>query len=188
MTKTIKARYGILAVSLLLILGFGFLPAPAGMTQSAMRVIGIFLGTLLLWLTVSIDWPSLLCMAALAAVPELGVNAVLSASFGNSTFAFLMFTFLCTYALSQTPFVRRCAVWFVSSRMAQKGPWQLTWLFFLSVIFLGLFISPTVLFVIYLPIIEEIYAVLGIFGLLIGDLLMALLDPRINLAQKGATR
>ena len=25
-------------------------------------------------------------------------------------------------------------------------------------------------------------------GLLIGDLLMALLDPRINLAQKGATR
>lgn len=132
------------------------------MTQSAMRVIGIFLGTLLLWLTVSIDWPSLLCMAALAAVPELGVNAVLSASFGNSTFAFLMFTFLCTYALSQTPFVRRCAVWFVSSRMAQKGPWQLTWLFFLSVIFLGLFISPTVLFVIYLPIIEEIYAVLGI--------------------------
>lgn len=35
------------------------------MTQSAMRVIGIFLGTLLLWLTVSIDWPSLLCMAAL---------------------------------------------------------------------------------------------------------------------------
>ena len=86
----------------------------------------------------------------------------LSASFGNSTFAFLMFTFLCTYALSQTPFVRRCAVWFVSSRMAQKGPWQLTWLFFLSVIFLGLFISPTVLFVIYLPIIEEIYAVLGI--------------------------
>ena len=162
MTKTIKARYGILAVSLLLILGFGFLPAPAGMTQSAMRVIGIFLGTLLLWLTVSIDWPSLLCMAALAAVPEQGVNAVLSASFGNSTFAFLMFTFLCTYALSQTPFVRRCAVWFVSSRMAQKGPWQLTWLFFLSVIFLGLFISPTVLFVIYLPIIEEIYAVLGI--------------------------
>ena len=33
-----------------------------------------------------------------------------------------------------------------------------------------------------------IYAVLGIFGLLIGDLMMALLDPRINLAQKGATR
>ena len=162
MTKTNKSRYGILAVSLLLILGFGFLPAPAGMTPSAMRVIGIFLGTLLLWLTVSIDWPSLLCMAALAAVPELGMKTVLSASFGNATFAFLMFTFLCTYALSQTPFVRRCAVWFVSSRMAQKGPWQLTWLFFLSVIVLGLFISPTVLFVIYLPIIEEIYMVLGL--------------------------
>lgn len=87
------------------------------MTQSAMRVIGIFLGTLLLWLTVSIDWPSLLCMAALAAVPELGVNAVLSASFGNSTFAFLMFTFLCTYALSQTPFVRR----------AQSGSYPAAW-------------------------------------------------------------
>ncbi len=155
-------RLGITLAALALILLFGLIPAPVGMTRSAMRVIGIFLGTLLLWLTVSIDWPSLLCMAALAAVPELGVNTILSSSFGNSTFAFLMFTFLCTYALSQTPFVRRCAVWFVSGRLARKGPWQLTLLFFASILLLGLFISPTVLFVLYLPIIEEIYQVLGI--------------------------
>ena len=159
---TNKNRTWITGAALLLLLLFGYLPAPAGMTPSAMRVIGIFAGTLLLWLTVSIDWPSLLCMAALAAVPELGMGAILSSSFGNATFAFLMFTFMCTYALSQTAFVRRCAVWFVSGRWAGRGPWQFTLLFFSSILLLGLFISPTVLFVLYLPIIEEIYQVLGV--------------------------
>ena len=136
---TNKNRTWITGAALLLLLLFGYLPAPAGMTPSAMRVIGIFAGTLLLWLTVSIDWPSLLCMAALAAVPELGMGAILSSSFGNATFAFLMFTFMCTYALSQTAFVRRCAVWFVSGRWEGRGPWQFTLLFFSSILLLGLF-------------------------------------------------
>ena len=157
-----QKRAWITAAALGIMLLFWRLPAPAGMTRAAMQVIGIFAGTLLLWLTVSIDWPSLLCMAALALVPELGMNSVLAAGFGNSTFAFLLFTFLCTYALSRTPFVRRCAVWFVSSRAARRGPWALAVLFFCSVLLLGAVISPTVLFVIYLPILEEIYAVLGI--------------------------
>jgi oligopeptide transport system permease protein len=33
-----------------------------------------------------------------------------------------------------------------------------------------------------------IYALLGIIGLLLGDLLMALVDPRIKLTKKGGSR
>ena len=162
-----QKRAWITAAALGIMLLFWLLPAPAGMTRAAMQVIGIFAGTLLLWLTVSIDWPSLLCMAALALVPELGMNSVLAAGFGNSTFAFLLFTFLCTYALSRTPFVRRCAVWFVSSRAARRGPWALAVLFFCSVLLLGAVISPTVLFVTILSLISsfkvfrEVYLMTG---------------------------
>lgn len=141
---------------------FRLLPPIPTLGASGMQVLGVFLGALILWLAVSIDWPSILCMGALALVPELSMGGLLSASFGNSTFAFLMFTFLCTYALSQTPFIRRCALAFTGSTFAKRGPWMLTLSFFASVLFVGSFISPTVLFVIYLPILEEMYAVLGL--------------------------
>ncbi|MDO5715189.1 MAG: SLC13 family permease [Tissierellia bacterium] len=136
------------------------LPEMSGLSRGGMQVMGIFLGTLILWLTVAIDWPSILCMGGLALVTGLNMKEILSSSFGNSTFAFLVFTFLCTHALSETPFIRRCAMVFVTSKWAKKGPWFLAILFFISILLVGSFISPTVLFIIYLPIIEEIYHVL----------------------------
>lgn len=164
MTANIKTKSNrkniIILISFLFILFFKYIPAPTGLSIAGMQLVGIFIGILLLWLTISIDWPSLLCLAALAFVPGLKMSTILTGSFGNSTFAFLMFTFMCTYSLSKTPFVRRCAVAFVTSQIAKKGPWHFAILFFASVIFIGCFMSPTVLFVIYLPIIEEIYSVL----------------------------
>lgn len=151
---------------ILIAISFGFifllhrLPILEGITSSQKQVIGTFAGVLILWLTVAIDWPSVLCIGALALIPELNMKGLLGASFGNATFAFLMFTFLCTYALSETPFIRRCALGFITSRFAKKGAWSLVILFFASVLFIGSFISPTVLFIIYLPIIEEMYSVL----------------------------
>ena len=81
-----------ISAALLCITGFRFLPTPSGMTSSAMQVLGIFIGALILWLTLSIDWPSLLALAALVTVPELTMGSVLTNSLGNSTVAFLLFT------------------------------------------------------------------------------------------------
>lgn len=153
-------RNFIIFISLAIIFLFKLIPAPTGLPQAGMEVLGIFIGCLILWLTISIDWPSFLCIGLLGLMPMLGFNNVLASSFGNSTFAFLMFTFICTYALSETPFLRRCALFFITSPIAKKGSWHFVILFFFSVIFVGSFISPTVLFVIFLPILEEIYNVL----------------------------
>ncbi|MDF2803838.1 MAG: sodium:sulfate symporter [Anaerocolumna sp.] len=156
----------IIAISLIFIFFFKHIPAPVGMTQAGMNVIGIFLGCLILWLTIAIDWPSLLAIGAIGLMPEIGFKPILASSFGNETFAFLLATFLCTYALSETPFLRRCAISFITSPLAKKGPWQFTISFFAAVIVIGSFTSPTVLFVIFLPILEEIYT---IFKLKKGD-------------------
>lgn len=117
-----KRTISVLAALLCMVL-FRFIPAPAGLTASAMQVLGIFAGALILWMTISIDWPSMLVLAALVTVPELTMNSVLAASLGNSTVAFLMFTLMCTYALSKTAFVRRCAILFICSPVARKSPW-----------------------------------------------------------------
>lgn len=157
-----RLRAVIVGISMILILFFKFLPAPEGMTQPAMQVLGIFAGVLLLWMTISIDWPSMLCILAIAFVPGMQLNKILASTVGSSTFSFLLFTFLCTYTLSQTPFIRRCAIAFVSNPAARKGPWSFVTLYFAATLFLGSFMSPTVLVIVMLTITEEIYAVFGL--------------------------
>ena len=164
--------YITLIISLLFIFGFRYVPSPSGLSASGMQVIGIFIGVLILWLTVSIDWPSILLLGALALVPELNFSSILSGSYGNSTFVFLMFTFIVTYALGKTSYIKRIALAFITSSFAKKGPWWFATLYSASIIFLGMFISPTVLFFVYLPILEEIYNLLGLKK---GDKLAAML-------------
>lgn len=141
---------------------FFMLKPPAGLSADGMKVLGIFIGILFLWINVGIGWPSLLCVAALAFVPSLGTKAVLQSSFGNETFAFLLFTFMFTYAFSQTGYVKKIALGFVTSRFARKSPWRFSFCFFAAVLIIGCFMSPTVLFFVILPILEEIYNILGL--------------------------
>lgn len=160
--KSLSSRTYKIIIALFFIIIGRFIPAPAGLSQSAMQVLGVFAGILVLWLTLAIDWPSLLCLAALAFVPEINFNNLLAGSVGGSTFSFLLFTFMCTYAISKTPFIRRVALAFVNSKLALRGPWSFAVLFFTSALVLGLVMSPTVLFVIFLPLHNEICEVLGL--------------------------
>lgn len=132
------------------------LPTMGGLTSAGMQVLGIFAGVLVMWLTIAIHWPSLLGIAMLATVPGLNLNKLLAVSVGNSTFSFLLFTFMCTYVLSKTPFVKRCAIRFICSRIARKGSWWFLISYCASVLIIGMFMSPVVLFVIYLPILDAI--------------------------------
>ena len=151
-------------IPILIILCFvgQFIPSVNGLSSDAFGVIFIFIGVLLLWLTIGIDWPSLLCLFALGFIDKFGFNKVLSSSFGNSTFAFLLFTFVCTYALSKTSLIKRIALTFVNFKIAQKNSYLFIFFFLLATLILGLFISPSVLFVILLPILNEIISLLNI--------------------------
>lgn len=146
----------IILIALFFDFGLRLLPVPSGMTADAFALIGIFVGTLLLWLTISIDWPSILCLFALTTLKSFGFSNAFSSSFGNSTWIFLLFTFVCTYAVSKTPIIKRIALWFVNGRFAKKSGWGFAISFLSSVLILGMFMSPTVLFVVLMPILEEI--------------------------------
>ena len=139
---------------------FFFLDPPSGLSADGMKVLGIFIGILFLWITIGIGWPSLLCLLALALVPSLGMSSVLTSSFGNQTFAFLLFTFMFTYAFSQTGYVKKIALGFVTSKYARKSPWRFALMFFAAVLLIGCFMSPTVLYFVILPILTEIYSIL----------------------------
>ena len=169
--KTKKLIILILSLSLMF-LG-RFLPSFPGLTAGGSQVIYIFCGVLVLWLTTAIDWPSVLVLVALSLVPGLKTNGILSSAYGGSTFVFLMYTFILTYALSKTSILKRIAYSFIKSKLASRGPWYFISAYFASILVIGSFISPTVLFFIYLPILEEILSILKVKkGEKLGSLLM----------------
>jgi sodium-dependent dicarboxylate transporter 2/3/5 len=58
-----------------------------------------------------------------------------------------------------TGVLRQVAMWFVTRPIAKKSPWIFAALYFISILVIGSFISPTVLFVLYFGLVKEIYAV-----------------------------
>ena len=139
-----------------------FLPPLGGLSTEALTVIGVFFGSLILWIGVSIDWPSLLTLLALGLTPSFGFAKTFAGAFGNTTVAFLLFTFMLVYPLSKTNFVRRCTVAFITNRIARRGPWHFVCFLLAAVTFMGLFVSPSVLFVAFMPFLEDILQVLEV--------------------------
>lgn len=151
-----------LILSLAIMIGSRFVPPFGGLSSEAIGVLGVFFGSLLMWITISIDWPSMITLLALGFIPTFGFSKTFSGAFGNTTVAFLIFTFMLVYPLSKTNFVRRCTVSFIINKIARKGPWYFVCFLFAAVTFMGLFVSPSVLFVAFMPFLEDIFQVLGV--------------------------
>ncbi|MCI8870840.1 MAG: SLC13 family permease [Lawsonibacter sp.] len=146
------------AAGVLLVLFGGYLPPLFGLNALGMQVAGIFLGTILLWMFVSVTWPSLLCIVALILTPLYTYSSALSGSMGGWITSFVLFSSVVTYTLRQTGFLKRVAVWFVTRPFAKKNPWLFLGLLFFAPLFIGSFMSPIPAFVVCLPIAEQIFA------------------------------
>ena len=162
--KTIKSSRDtfFLVLSLIIMFGSRLLPGMGGLSSEAMGVLGVFLGSLIMWITISIDWPSLITLLALGLLPSFGFSSTFAGAFGNTTVAFLIFTFMLVYPLAQTNFVRRCTVSFITNRIARRGPWYFVCFLLAAVTFMGLFVSLSVLFVAFMPFLEDIFKVLDV--------------------------
>jgi sodium-dependent dicarboxylate transporter 2/3/5 len=92
----------------------------------------------------------------------MGVDLIFSKAFGNWLFPFLICTSAITYTLSKTQFIRRFVFFLISRRFAQKSSWNFIIILFVSICILGLFMEPTVLFIMFLPVMESIFDELGL--------------------------
>lgn len=144
----------------LFMFGFGQLPIDTGLLPEANTMIGIFIGSIIMWLFVDVGWPSLLTLFSLTQLPGVTTAAIISNSLGNNTIAFLIFSCVLTYALSSTGILKRIALWFVNGK--DRSPWTLAIMYFLSILLIGSFIAPTVLFVLYMSLAKEIFKANGI--------------------------
>lgn len=159
------AQLGVLLLSLITILSaglnhllsWGLLNIPT----ETYSVLAIFVSSLLLWLFVGIDWPSVMCIILLGLLPGMTYSQVFQLSFGNTTFVFLLFTFIVTHALEQTNYLKRISGWALNSDWAQQSPIRFIFAFFVVMLFIACFVSPTILFMIAFPLYEEIVQQFG---------------------------
>lgn len=153
-----KKTYFILAISLIFIFIPNFLSISIlNLSTDAIRMIGIFIGAILLWLFVGIDWTSILVLCSLTTLTIATPNDIIQNAFGNSTIWFLIFSFILTYSLSETGLLKRIALLFVNSKIAQKSNLHFAIMVWLAVMVVGSFIAPTVTFLLFYSLLEEIF-------------------------------
>lgn len=136
---------------------FPLIPAPEGLTTMSMQAFGLFIGIMILWNFVGIDWPSFLCMAMIAIYGLMKPAAIFSSGLGNATIGFLMVFFMLSHVLSQVGFSRRMAIWFMTNKIARKSSWAFVIMFLFGAMFVASFMSQTAALLIFLPIAEQIF-------------------------------
>ena len=126
------------------------------------QLICIFIASIFLWVVSSIEFGSLVCLAALFFLPEVTPNIIFQNSFGNSTIMFLLFSMLLTYGLSQSGVLANIAGFFIDNPKARKNQKIFLAFYLISELIIGSFIAPTTLFILYLGIANEIFLLLDL--------------------------
>lgn len=130
-------------------------------STEAFSVISIFFASIILWIFVATDWPSLLAILAIGLIPKIGFNQALQSSFGNQTFVFLLFTFVVTYALNQTSFLKRVSFNLLNTKLAKSSGYGFIVSLLLVVLIISSIMSPTVIFMFFFPLYEELVQQFG---------------------------
>lgn len=141
---------------------FQFLiPAPEPITKAGMGVVGIFLATVYLWITVGIGWPSLLMVGMIGTTGVCSASNLFAQTWGNSMTPFLVACFLLNGAMAETGLTRRFAMWFITRKSCQGRPWRIMFMFFLSCLLVGLVSTSSAITILYMAIGEEMLNLTG---------------------------
>ncbi len=140
---------------------FWFLPAPAPMTQIGVRVIGVFIATVVLLSTVDTVWPAILGVVLLSLTGVTNLNGAIAGSLGNWVIYFVLMTFILTHALNESGFTNRMVAKFMGQGFVQKSPWTLTISLAAMGMILGAFIDQVPAAAFMLAFNAKVYQALG---------------------------
>lgn len=122
---------------LVIMFGFGQLPAAEPLTPLGMQLIGIFLGLLYGWVFVDIVWPSMAGLLALMLVGGMKPKALLNNSFGDPIVVMMFFIFIFCATINYYGLSRFISLWFITRKFVTGRPWVFTFTFLASIFLLG---------------------------------------------------
>lgn len=137
------------------------IPVPELMTKAGMGVVGIFLGTVFLWIKVDIGWPSLFFLGLIGLTGVSPVGTLFQRTWGNVMVPFLICAFLLNMVMADTGLTRRFALFFISRKGNKGKPWRLLTMFYLAVMLMGLVSTSSAIVVMFMAIAEEMFNMTG---------------------------
>lgn len=140
--------------------GFGCIEPFSGLSKTGMAALGIFIGTIFAWLTISVDWPGCISMVAIIVFGVATYTQVFQWSLGSWVSTLCIFSFLLGAALESSGWTKRIAAWFITLPMAKQSPWKLIILFFTGALVLAA-ISPFPAYFVFSFVAKEIFVQAG---------------------------
>ncbi|MBQ6314102.1 MAG: hypothetical protein IJI11_00705 [Mogibacterium sp.] len=167
--KGVNTKYYINVVIGLAFMFLFPLIGPAGpITAVGMKILGIFIGMVWLWITADAMWPSLLALVLVGLsgyVPDAegyaGVKAVLASSFGSDTLLNITFITLLFAAVSALGLTEHIVNFFMKRKALEGKPYLMLFLFMLSAYTVGGTTDPIVSIFILWPAVSEMCAKYG---------------------------
>ena len=96
-----------IAIMLLLMIGFGFLPTIGPITPIGMRTLGVFLGMLFGWVFIEVGAPSILALVFMGLFSSSNMTVVLQGSIGHQVISLLIAVLFLAAFIDQTGFLSR---------------------------------------------------------------------------------
>lgn len=138
LTKSEKIRYINIAVVLLLMFGFRYLPTFSTLTPTGMHVLGIFIGVVYGWSTIDLIWPSFFAVISMSFVEGYDLNSVVAGGFGSSTFWIIFFMLLFVMVFDRFGGTKFVAVWFITRKILHGKPILFNFVFLFAAMLIGM--------------------------------------------------
>lgn len=116
-------------IGLIIMFGFGYLPAPDPITPLGMRIAGIFIALIFLWSAVDMLWPSLIGILALGFCGYAPLGQVLMSAFGNSISILILFALVLFGCIQDAGVVRYISRWFLTRKIINGRPVMFSFVF-----------------------------------------------------------
>ncbi len=172
MKKITPFQWVMIVIGIFLMFCNKIIPPILGLSEMGMSIVCIFVGMILMMVTVSLNWPVLLAIFAYFASGIYSFSDAVAMSFGHNIVWLTVFSCLILSVTEKTGLLRRLAIWMISFKVAKKSPWLFLFLLFLSVLALSCVMDCTALILLYTGITANLLAVLNVnkgdkFGMLI---------------------
>ena len=140
------------------------LPLDSGLTPAGASVIGIFIATIYIWLTVGVDWTSLLAVCLLAFTGVTSAASVWQISWGGMIGVLVITVLILNDPVVKCGLAQAVANWFITRKATANRPYVFFLLFMLANFIVSCFLEMIPAAVIFSTIAKSILIDLGYTG------------------------
>ncbi len=140
----------------------GQLPPFGQITPLGMQILGIFVGVIYGWCTVSMVWPSLIGLIAIGSTDYCTITESFSLGFGDDLPLQIVAVYILGAYLEESGLLRYLCNWFISRKIGEGRPWVFTSLIFLAAFILASLVSVFFTIIIMWGIFYEVCKVVGL--------------------------